>query len=206
MYRLVQDLIRKGYLKSDPIAAAFSEIDRSEFVPDGLKNKAEEDVPLPIGYGQTISQPLTVAFMFELLDPQRGQNILDLGSGSGWTAALLAYIVGPKGKISAVERIPELCEWGRANADKFKSGERGRVEFYCGDGSEGYGKNAPYDRILVSAMAQKAPDALKDQLKIGGKMAIPIRGSVWLLEKMGENNFYEEEHPGFSFVPLVQEA
>jgi len=203
MNRLINDLIRQSYLKTDSIIDAFSKINRVEFVPDDLKNQVEENVPLPIGYGQTISQPLTVAFMLELLSPQRGQNILDLGSGSGWTTALLSYIVGPRGKVSAIERIPELCEWGKTNADKFKFVKRGIANFYCIDGSEGYEKNAPYDRILISAMTQRIPNALKNQLKIGGKMVIPVHGSVWLLEKRGKDDFYEKEYPGFSFVPLI---
>jgi protein-L-isoaspartate(D-aspartate) O-methyltransferase len=206
MHRLTGDLIKKGYLKSDLIIKAFSEIGRTEFVPDELKSQAEEDVPLPIGYGQTISQPLTVAFMLELLNLQRGQNVLDIGSGSGWTTALLSHVVGPKGKIFAIERIPELCKWGKSNADKFKFVRKGIAEFYCAGGSEVCEKNAPYDRILVSAMAQEMPKAFRDQLKIGGRMVIPMRGSIWLLEKKGENDFYEEEYPGFSFVPLITDS
>ncbi len=92
MSKLVNELIRQGYLKTDLLIEAFSEISRVEFVPHELEKEAEANVALPIGYGQTISQPLTVALMMELLDPQRGQNVLDIGSGSGWTTALLCYI------------------------------------------------------------------------------------------------------------------
>lgn len=203
MHRLISDLIRQGYLKTDFIIKAFFEVDRKEFVPDEFKNQSKEDIPLPIGFGQTISQPLTVAFMLELLSPQRRQNILDLGSGSGWTSSLLSHIVGKGGKVTAIERIEKLCEWGRDNADKFGFVKNGIAEFHCVNGNEGYKKNAPYDRILVSAMAEKIPKALKEQLKIGGRMVIPMRGGIWLLRKKGENDFYAEEYPGFSFVPLV---
>jgi len=204
MRLLVNDLIRKGYLKSDAIIDAFSEIGRIEFVRPEFEGEAEADVPLPIGFGQTISQPLTVAFMFELLNPEREQNILDIGSGSGWTTALLSYIVGPKGKVIAFEKIPELCDWGKENVEKFKFVSEKIAEFYCGDGNMGFPPNAPYDRILVSAMTKEVPQKLKDQLKIGGKMVVPVHNDIWYLEKKGENDFYKEEFPGFSFVPLVQ--
>ncbi|MFA5776823.1 MAG: protein-L-isoaspartate O-methyltransferase [Parcubacteria group bacterium] len=206
MIRLVNDLMRKGYLKSDIIIDAFSEIGRIEFVPSEFEKEAEANIPLPIGYGQTISQPLTMAFMFELLNPEKGQNILDIGSGSGWTTALLSYIVGLKGKIIALERILELCEQGKKNTDKFHFVRDGIAEFYCEDGNNGFEKNAPYDRILVSAMTDDVPDALKSQLKIGGKMVIPVHNDIWYLEKKGEDDFYKEEFPGFSFVPLIQKS
>ena len=117
MSKLVYGLMSRGYLKSDQIIDAFSEISRMEFVPKELELEAEEDVALPIGYGQTISQPLVVAFMLELLDPQSGQKIMDVGSGSGWTTALLAHIVGNDGKVIGIERIKELKEFGEKNAD-----------------------------------------------------------------------------------------
>lgn len=206
MSRLINELIRGGYLRTDSIIDAFSEINRVEFVPDDLASQAEINIPLPIGYGQTISQPLTVAFMFELLDPRRGQNILDVGSGSGWTTALLSRIVGEKGKVTAIERIPELCEFGKKNTDKFGFVEKGVAEFYCVNGTKGFPKYAPFDRILVSAMTQEVPKALKEQLKIGGKMVIPVHNDIWYLEKKGEDDFYKEEYPGFAFVPLIQET
>lgn len=142
--------------------------------------------------------------MLELLDPRRGQNILDIGSGSGWTTALLAYITGEKGRVTAVERIPELCEFGRKNIDKFDFIKKGIAGIYCADGNEGFPHHAPYDRILVSAAAQEIPQPLKDQLKIGGKMVIPVHNDIWYLEKKSKSDFYKEEFPGFSFVPLVE--
>jgi len=203
MSKLVNDLIQKGYLKSDPVIDAFSEISRMEFVPKELELEAEEDIALPIGYGQTISQPLVVAFMLELLDPQRGQKILDVGSGSGWTTALLSYIAGAEGKVIGIERIKELKEFGERNADKFGYVRKGIAEFVEGDGSQGFPEKEPYDRILVSAVSYEVPGALKDQLKVGGKLVMPIGNSVIYLEKKGENDFYKEEFTGFYFVPLV---
>ncbi len=206
MSRLVNNLIKDGYLRTELIIDAFSEISRVEFVPYDLESEAEANVPLPIGYGQTISQPLTVAFMFELLDPWRGHNVLDIGSGSGWTTALLSYIVGEKGKVTAIERIPNLCEFGKNNADKFGFVKKGIAEFHCVDGNEGFEDNAPYDRILVSAMVEEIPQTFRDQLKIGGKMVIPVHNDIWFVEKKGEKEFYKEEYPGFSFVPFVLES
>ena len=206
MSRLVNNLIREGYLKTDNIIDAFSEINRIEFVPAYLESQAEANIPLPIGYGQTISQPLTVAIMLELLNPQRGQNILDVGSGSGWTTALLSYIVGEKGKVIALERIPELCEFGKKNVDKYGFIKKGIAEMYCADGNKGFPKYSPYDRILVSAAVEDIPQPLKDQLKVGGKMVIPVHNDIWYLEKKEENDFYKEEFPGFSFVPLIEKS
>lgn len=204
MSKLVNNLIETGYLKTDLIISAFEHISRIEFVPEDLELEAEADVALPIGYGQTISQPLVVAFMLELLDPQRNQKILDIGSGSGWTTALLSYIVGKDGRVIAVERVEELLKIGKENADKYDFVKKGVAEFYNADGSKGFSEHAPYDRILVSASTvDEIPQALKDQLKIGGKMVIPVRNSIVYMEKEAEDKFYKEEFPGFTFVPLI---
>ncbi len=199
---LVDELIQEGYLKSEKIVDAFLKARREEFIPDEMKAYSSENTPLPIGKGQTISQPLTVAFMLELLDPRAGQNILDIGSGSGWTTALLANIVGKDGKVTALEVIPELLEWGRKNCEKFYFC-RERTEFHNLDGSKGFRNNAPYNRILVSASAQEIPSTLKQQLKIQGKMIIPIKDEIWLAEKEGKNDFKIQKYPGFSFVPFI---
>lgn len=207
MSKLVNQLIKDGYLKSDLVIDAFWEIDRAEFVPEELIGEAEANIALPIGFGQTISQPMTVAFMLELLSPQRGQNILDIGSGSGWTTALLSYIVGKSGKVTAIEREEELKKMGENNVAKYgylRDKGDSIAEFHTGDGTKGWIKNAPYDRILVSASAQSVPIELKKQLKIGGKMVIPLRHSLWYLEKKGEEEFAKEEFPGFEFVPLIE--
>ncbi|MDD5084287.1 MAG: protein-L-isoaspartate O-methyltransferase [Candidatus Moranbacteria bacterium] len=204
MSRLVNNLMHHGYLRSDAVIDAFWGISRIEFIPEYLSSESEADVPLPIGCGQTISQPRTVALMLELLQPKESQIILDVGSGSGWTSALLAYIVGKKGKIIAIERLHEIFEFGKKNIDKFGYVSDGTVECYEGDGYLGDEAHAPYDRILVSAMVDEIPEALKRQLKVGGIMVIPVHNDIWYIEKRGEDNFYKEEFPGFSFVPLVQ--
>lgn len=203
MDSLIRDLIYQGYLKTDRIIAAFSKIKRVDFVPEELQSASQVNIALPIGQGQTISQPLTVAFMLEKLEPQLGDKVLDVGSGSGWTTALLAQIVGKKGKVIGIERIKELCDFGMNNISKYHLIEGGRAKIICADGSKGYVNEAPYNRILVSASAEEIPKDLKKQLAIGGRLVIPVRGSIWMIEKKSDKIFHEEEFPGFVFVPLV---
>ncbi|MBU3965479.1 protein-L-isoaspartate O-methyltransferase [Patescibacteria group bacterium] len=202
--KLIRELIGKGYLKTPAIIDAFKKIDRADFVPPNLKPEAYINEPLPIGFGQTISQPLTVAFMLELLKPRLGQKILDIGSGSGWQTALLAQIVGEKGKVFGVEIIPELYEFGEKNVAKYDFIKSGIVKVILSNGSVGLENEAPFDGIIAGAMAEKIPKTLRRQLKVGGKMVIPARGSVWLIIKKAENEFEEYEYPGFAFVPLVE--
>lgn len=206
MSRLVNMLITQGYLKTDELIEAFAAVQRGAFVPDEFVPQAETNIPLPIGYGQTVSQPLTVAIMLELLDLQHGQKVLDVGSGSGWTSALMAHIVGENGHVTAVERIPELYDFGKKNIDKFGYVGMGRVKCVLGDGSDGYAEGAPYDRILVSASAEEIPSAYKEQLAVGGKMVIPIYNALAYIEKKAEDDFYVERFPGFVFVPLVEKS
>lgn len=204
MGRLVDDLIRGGYLRTNNIIDAFLRIPRAEFVQDDLKRSAESNIPLPIGRGQTVSQPAVVAFMLELLDVQKGQHVLDVGSGSGWTTALLANIVGKNGRVIAIEILKDLCEKGKYNVAKFDFIKNGIVKIYCQSAENGFEKGAPYDRILVSASAKKIPDSFKQQLAIGGKMILPINEEIWLVEKRAENNFEIKKFPGFVFVPFVK--
>jgi protein-L-isoaspartate(D-aspartate) O-methyltransferase len=200
---LIENLIEEGWLKTPRIIEAFKKINRADFLPEGMKNLAQLNEALPIGFGQTISQPLVVAFMLELLEPQPGEKILDIGSGSGWTTALLAEIVGEKGKVIAIEVIPELKEFGEKNVAKYNFIEKGIAKFICADGSKGYEKEAPFDKILVSATAKFCYPAWKEQLKIGGRIVTPIGTSIWLFKKISEKDFEEIEYPGFVFVPLV---
>jgi protein-L-isoaspartate(D-aspartate) O-methyltransferase len=200
---LIDNLIEEGCLKTPRIIEAFKKIKRVDFLPEDIKDLAEFNEALPINFGQTISQPLVVAFMLEQLDPKEGDKILDVGSGSGWTTALLAEIIGSKGKVIAIEVIPELMEFGKKNVEKYNFIEKGIVEFICADGSKGYKKAAPFDKILVSAAAPEISPAWKEQLKIGGRIVTPIGSSIWLFIKKAEGEFTEREYPGFAFVPLI---
>ncbi|MEA3293041.1 MAG: protein-L-isoaspartate O-methyltransferase [Patescibacteria group bacterium] len=214
---LIDNLVQERWLKTPRIIEAFRKIKRMDFLSEDNKNFAEIDEPLPIGYSQTISQPLVVAFMLEKLQPQEGDRILDIGSGSGWTTALLAYCVSSenkpeiqnsksktKGKIIAIEVIPELKEFGEKNTAKYNFIKKGIVKFICGDGSKGCEKKAPFDKILASATGEKIPQAWKEQLKVGGRIVAPIKSSIWVLEKKSNRKFEETEYPGFVFVPLVK--
>ena len=207
---LINSLIEQGWLKTPRIIEAFKKIKRIDFLPDDIKDLAEVNEALSIGYGQTISQPLVVAFMLELLQPKLGDKVLDIGAGSGWTSALLSEIVKDKGKVIAIEIIPELVEFGRKNIAKYNFIEKGIAEFVCADGSKGYPNIASrpeiaegFDKILCSAEAREIPLAWKDQLKIGGRIVTPIGSSIWLFIKKSSQQFEEKEYPGFVFVPLV---
>jgi protein-L-isoaspartate(D-aspartate) O-methyltransferase len=202
---LIEDLIEEGWLKTPKIIEAFKKVKRVDFLPENLKDLAELNEALPIGWGQTISQPLVVAFMLELLDPKEGEKILDIGSGSGWTSALLAEIVGQRGKVIGIEIVPELADFGKSNVEKYNFVEKGIVEIFCSDGSKGFAKEAPFDKILCSASVQKeVPKAWKEQLKVGGKIVTPIGTSIWLFIKRSEKEFEGFEYPGFVFVPLIE--
>ena len=200
---LIDSLIQKGYLKTPRIIEAFKKIKREDFLPSGSEDLAEIDEAMPIGFGQTISQPLVVAFMLELLQPEPGDKILDVGSGSGWTTGLLSEIVGEKGKVIAVELVPELKEFGEKNVARYNFIEKGIAEFICADGSKGFKEEAPFDKILASAAAVRLPQAWKEQLKVNGRIVVPINSSIWRFIKIGDSMFKEEEYPGFVFVPLI---
>ena len=201
----VKILIEQGVLRTPLIMKAFGIVNRESFVPQEKKQFAGEDMALSIGYGQTISQPLVVAFMLEQLKPQKGDKVLDVGAGSGWTTALLGEIVRPKGKVIALELIPELKKIGEENVAKYGLIEEGVIKFLCKDGTNGYEEEAPFDRILCSASAEKEiPSAWKKQLKIGGRIVAPIGSSIWLFVKKTEKEFKEIEYPDYVFVPLIE--
>ncbi len=203
---LIDRLVHKGYLKTPEIIKAFKKIKRQDFILPSMIAESDTDKPLSIGYEQTISQPLTVAFMFELLEPGLDQKILDIGSGSGWTTAILAEIVGKNGKVFGVERISELKDFGENNANKYGFVDSGRAIFVSGDGSKGLSKYAPFDRIHVGAATNQIPEQLLEQLAIGGKMIIPEGvdfQSVVLVEKIAKNEYKRKSFPGFVFVPLI---
>jgi len=204
---LVDQLINNKILKSPAIVAAFKKIQRRDFVLPTSQGSADLDNPQQIGFGQTISQPSTVAFMLELCQPKDGEVVLDVGSGSGWTAALLAQIVGPTGRVYGVERINELKEFGEQNAEKYKLVSSGRVTFISGDGSKGLPEFAPYDIIHVGAAAGAIPEPLLKQLRIGGRLIIPVGvddHEVVLVRRVGEKEYQERRFPGFAFVPLIE--
>jgi protein-L-isoaspartate(D-aspartate) O-methyltransferase len=199
--KLIRSLIKSGYLKTPAIIKAFKEIDRKDFVPEEIRNIAYANQALPIGHEQTISQPLTVAFMLELLQAKPGDKILDIGGGSGWQAAILAHIVGKRGKVITAERIPELVTFAKKNLAKYALTN---VKAMKKDASIGYRTMAPYDKIIAAAATHEIPDRWKEQLKVGGSLIAPVNHSIIHLQKKSAKEFVKQEFFGFSFVPLIK--
>ena len=198
--KLIAHLTAREVLEDPVVAEAFREVDRADFILPEYASTAYFDGPLPIGFGQTISQPFTVAFMLGLLNVLPGQAVLDIGSGSGWTTALLARITGPDGTVLGLERCPELVEFGSSNLRQytFPWARITRAGTTLGD------PGAAYDRILVSAAAPCFPEELIKQLNPGGRLVIPVNHSIWQFNRTGRG-IEKEEFYGFSFVPLIWE-
>jgi len=200
---LIQSLIKRQVLTTPQIIAAFQQIDRADFVTDSHKHEAYQDHPLPIGQGQTISQPYTVAFMLELLQPEPGHNILDIGSGSGWQTALLAHIVGPQGHVLGLERISELADQSIKNLSRYNFIDQGTVEIRSTNAQAGAPDQAPFDKIIAAAEVQDIPQPWLDQLKIGGRLVTPQHSSLVVIEKKSDKDFIQKTIPGFAFVPFI---
>lgn len=196
---LVNYLINTGALSCSNITEAFVHVDRIDFVLDPTAPDVYGDYPLSLGDGQTISQPTTVAMMLEMLEPHKGQKILDIGSGSGWTTALLSYIVGDTGSVIGLERVSSLVEFGSKNLQKY--GFKTSKIIQAGDALGIVGET--FDRILVSAAADEFPKELTKQLKIGGKLVVPVQNSIYEVRKKQSGEIEAIEHYGFAFVPLI---
>jgi len=183
------------------VISAMSRVKRELFLPEPLSSRAYDDTPLPIGLGQTISAPHMVAIMCTILDLEPGMTVLEVGGGSGYHAAVMAELVGPAGHVYSVERMPELAELAREN---LKHAGIGNVTVILADGSLGLLEHAPYDRISVAATAPDVPEPLKQQLKPGGKMVIPVgRDYQELYLVTRKNGFSVERKMGVIFVPLI---
>ena len=215
MEELVENLKKSGVLRTPQIIEAFLKVDRKDFVPESLKDAAYFDEALPIGRGQTISQPYTAAFMFELLcgDPStslRAGKIMDVGYGSGWSTALLAEIAGEEGKVYAFERVEELCNFGEENLIKYPELHR-RVLLFCKDASGGVPEEE-FDAIIAAAELKEIPASWRAQLKIGGRLVYPKEQAIFKEVKKGENArlpsgqaFSVQKYPGFVFVSFVRD-
>lgn len=188
---------------SDKVLQAMYSVPRDVFVPKEIRSQAYEDTPLPIGYDQTISAPHMVAIMCDILDLHEGMTVLEIGGGSGYHAAVIAKIVGPNGRVYSVERVRELVRKAREN---LKFAGIFNVTMIEGDGSLGLPEHAPYERISVAATAPSVPEPLKEQLKVGGMLVIPVgAGYQELLLVTRKNGFLVEEKMGVVFVPLIGE-
>ena len=185
---------------ADRVDEALATHPRTGFLPADQRRYAGHDHPLPIGHGQTSSQPSTVATMLRLLDVPIGARVLDVGAGSGWTTALLAHLVGPTGRVVAVELDPDLARWGAANLAG--SGQ----PWACLEPADpqvlGRPDAAPFERILVSAQAADLPQDLVAQLAPGGRLVIPVRGEMLLVVHGADGTLTTTSHGGYRFVPL----
>jgi protein-L-isoaspartate(D-aspartate) O-methyltransferase len=183
----------------DAVRAALEAVPRRGFLPRLARVRADFDGPLLIGHGQTNSQPRTVEDMLRLLEVRPGDRVLDVGSGSGWTTALLAHLTGPAGSVIGVELVPELMTWGAKNLAR-TSYDWARVEQADPD-ALGWPAGAPYDRILVSAAARTLPQPLVDQLADRGRLVAPVRTTMTLTVRTG-GTAETTEHGSYRFVPL----
>ena len=175
------------------VQKAMRMIPRHNFVP----HYPYEDRPVPIGHGQTISQPFIVAYMTDMLDISPLHTVLEIGTGSGYQAAVLSEVAL---RVYTVERIKALADQTKILLEHYSN-----VHMKTGNGYKGWKENAPYDRIIVTAMPDYIPKSLVNQLKEGGKMIIPVRGNLILVTKTGET-YTKKELIGVRFVPLVNEV
>lgn len=190
-------------IKNKRVLDAMSKVPRHEFVPDDVKNQAYEDYPLPIGYGQTISQPYIVAFMTEQLDPQPNHKVLEIGTGSGYQAAVLSLLAAEVYSIEIIEPLAKRAE------ETCKRLGYTNVFIKAGDGYKGWKEKAPFDSIIVTCAPERIPEPLIEQLKDGGKMIIPV-GPIWdqslyLLTKSGKEIKKQAVLP-VRFVPMTGEV
>lgn len=204
--RLVDGLVRSGYLSDKAVEAAMRRVPREEFLPSGLRDEAYVDTPLPIGEGQTISAPHMVAIMAEKLELFPGAKVLEIGAGSGYHAAVCAEVIAPDGHIFTIERISSLATFAESNLKR--TGYSSLVTVIFGDGSKGLPEQAPFDRIFVAAGAPDIPEPLTDQLKDGGQLLVPVGGryfqDLMRVRRKGKK-LEKEDIGGVVFVPLIGE-
>jgi protein-L-isoaspartate(D-aspartate) O-methyltransferase len=200
--KMVKQQIEKRGVKDSAVLKAMLTVKRHEFVPAAQVDNAYDDRPLPIGYGQTISQPYIVAYMTEVIKPQPGFKVLEIGTGSGYQAAVLSKIVK---EVYTIEIVPEL---GKAAADRLQKTGFINVQAKVADGYNGWQEHAPFDAVVVTAAAEYIPPPLINQLKDGGKMVIPVGSSfmtqmLMLVEKKGNKTKTRSLLP-VVFVPLTR--
>ena len=203
METLIKCWKSSGIITDQKLLKAFKEVPRELFIKDGFEEEAYGDYPLPIGQGQTISQPTTVMIMTQALELEPGNKVLEVGAGSGWQAALIGKIVGPKGKVITTEIIKELAEFAKNNINKAKIKNVNVINY---DGSQGYKKQTPYDRIIVTAACPEIPKPLIQQLKNNGILVAPV-GSLTFGQNMikltkTKSGVTTKSLGSFVFVPL----
>jgi protein-L-isoaspartate(D-aspartate) O-methyltransferase len=201
--RMIEQQLKPRGIKEERVLAAMAKVPREEFVPADARPSAYEDGPLPIGYDQTISQPYVVAFMTEQLRPKQSDRVLEIGSGSGYQAAILAELVGD---VYTIEIVEPLAKSAEATLQRLGYNN---VHIKLGDGYKGWPEEAPFDAIIVTCAPEKVPQPLVDQLKDGGRMVIPVgerfAQQLYLLEKKN-GQLKESVTLPVRFVPMLREA
>ena len=203
--KMVSYLEKINYIKSESVKNAFLKVDRSNFIPEDLKDEAYKDTPLSIGWGQTISAPSMIALMLEVSELKYEIKTLEIGTGSGYNAALITEICGEENVVT-IERIPEVYQFGTENLKRAGY----HVKIVLGDGTKGFEEDAPYDRIIATAAAPEIPKSWKDQLKEGGMIIAPVGKERYyqellVLKKNRDGTFDTNKYGGCIFVPLVGE-
>jgi len=203
-HEMVESAIVARGVRSESVLKAMRDVPRESFLPEQLREFAYEDAPLPIEAEQTISQPYIVAFMTEALGLKGGEKVLEIGAGSGYAAAILSKIAG---EVYTVERIGQLAE--KAASTLANLGYH-NVHVLHGDGSKGWPEHAPYDGIIVAAGGPSVPESLKEQLKIGGRLVIPVGRDPKVQElvrvtRISQNKYKREDLADVRFVPLIGE-
>jgi protein-L-isoaspartate(D-aspartate) O-methyltransferase len=195
---LIEKLEKRGI--GEEILKVIEKVDRKDFILEKNLNEVYEDHPLSIGYGQTISQPYTVAFMLQELELKKGDKVLEIGTGSGWNAALISDIIGEEGKIYSVEIVKELAETAKEKLKNYKN-----IVVLNIDASHGLAKYAPYNKIILTAAPKKIAEEFKEQLADEGILLAPVGEHIQKLIKIKreKNKFTETENGNFVFVPLV---
>lgn len=201
--KMVRDQMEKRGIKHPGVLAAMRKIPRHLFLSMEYQSEAYADHPLPIGFGQTISQPYIVALMTELLQPHPLDHVLEIGTGSGYQAAILSQLVA---QVHTIDRHAELVKQAQSAAEQLNLTN---IQFHVGDGSLGIPQHAPYDAILITAAAPRIPRPLLSQLKVGGRLILPVGArSHQTLErwiKKSDDSFEHDQDIPVSFVPLVGE-
>ena len=204
---LIKNLFYNGHIKTKPVKHAMVKVPREEFLPAQQKPYAYIDRPLPIGEGQTISAPHMVAIICEALSLKEGMKVMEIGTGFGYNAAVVAEIIGKKGELYSIERVKSLYIFAN---DNLKRMGYSNVHLILGDGTLGLPDHAPFDRIYLTAAAPSIPETLKIQLKMGGKILAPVGTAdhyqeLILMEKLSQDVFKTINLGGVAFVPLIGE-
>lgn len=199
---MVETQLRSHGIRSDRVLEAMARVPREEFVPEDVRNRAYEDGPLPIGHGQTISQPYIVALMTEQLEPAPHHKVLEVGTGSGYQAAVLSGLVR---EVYSVEIVEPLAKKAAETLGRLGFPN---VHLRAGDGYLGWPEAAPFDTIIVTCAPDHVPQPLVDQLKEGGRLVIPVgeRGGIQKLIRLTKSNgtLHQEEVLDVRFVPLTR--